>query len=49
MYNTLKRLYVIEKRITIKMLETAVSKGYITEEEKDELIRLRAEAEGIQP
>ena len=37
MYETLKRLYN-EKKITEPMLNNAVSKGWITEEQKKEIV-----------
>lgn len=37
MFNTLKRLY-LEQRLTDIMLGRAVEKGWITEEEKKEII-----------
>lgn len=41
MYITIYRLYVTEGRLTIKNLENAVLKGWITEEEKGFMIQER--------
>lgn len=47
LYNRLKKLYG-EKRLTEKGLENAVAKGWITEEEKTEIITGKGTGNGKQ-